>query len=241
MASNASIHSLVCGINQSMESEVYKTDNSPVDHQRLKFVTENLAALQGLDIVALGAMLFFLELTDVVKDSWWLYLLNLAAAVVIVRQMPSKYYERHFGRVEPKSKRPTSRREAVGGLVGILLVIVVLIWGRRIEVWADAVLMGDLSGQIRWVASLAWSARLLRNTQRDSAADPRGPLFYVVGLATSTAICLCPKWYPEVMQSLVWKTLNAGSLGLSLTAWGLRDHLLLVHLLPKNGSDDEGQ
>lgn len=70
MASIASIHSLVCGINQSMESEVYKTDNSPVDHQRLKFVTENLAALQGLDIVALGAMLFFLELTDVVKDSW---------------------------------------------------------------------------------------------------------------------------------------------------------------------------
>jgi len=232
---------VVYDINLFMESDTRAGHDGPIDHRRLKFVTENLAALQGLDTVALGAMLFFLELTDVLKDPWWLYVLNLAAVVVIVRQMPSKYYERHFGRVEPKSKRPTSRREAVGGLVGILLVIVALIWGRRIEVWADAVLMGDQSGQIRWLASLMWSVRLLRNPQKDSSADPRGPLFYVFGLATSFAVCLYPKWYPEVMQSLIWKTLNAGSLGLTLIAWGLRDHLLLVHLLPKKGSDDEDE
>jgi hypothetical protein len=224
-----------------MDSDIRTGEDSTIDHRRIKFVTENLAALQGLDTVALGAMLFFLELKDVLKDPWWLYALNLAAVVVIVRQMPSKYYERHFGRVEPKSKSPTSRREAVGGLVGILLVIVALIWGRRIEVWADAVLMGDQGGQIRWLASLMWSVGLLRKTKKDSSADPRGPLFYVFGLATSIAVCLYPKWYPEVMRSLIWKTLNAGSLGLTLIAWGLRDHLLLVHLLPKKGSDDEDE
>jgi hypothetical protein len=224
-----------------MDSDIRTGGNGPIDHNRLRFITENLAALQGLDAVALGAMLFFLELKDVLKDPWWLYVLNLAAVVVIVRQMPSKYYERHFGRVEPKSKNPTSRREAVRGLVGILLLIVALIWGRRIEVWVDAVLMGDQSGQIRWLAALMWSARLFRNTQKESPADPRGPSFYVVGLITSTAVCFYPKLYPEVMQSLIWKTLNAGSLGLSLIAWGLRDHLLLVHLLPKNGSDDEDE
>jgi hypothetical protein len=83
-----------------MDSDIRTGDDSTIDHRRLKFVTENLAALQGLDTVALGAMLLFLELRDVLKDPWWLYALNLAAVVVIVRQMPSKYYERHFGRVE---------------------------------------------------------------------------------------------------------------------------------------------
>jgi|HubBroStandDraft_4_1064222.scaffolds.fasta_scaffold10708_1 hypothetical protein len=224
-----------------MDSDIRTGDDSTIDHRRLKFVTENLAALQGLDTVALGAMLLFLELRDVLKDPWWLYALNLAAVVVIVRQMPSKYYERHFGRVEPKTKSPISRREAVGGFVRILLMIVALIWGRRIEVWADAVLMGDQGGQIRWLASLMWSVGLLRKTKKDSSADPRGPLFYVFGLATSIAVCFYPKWYPEVMRSLIWKTLNAGSLGLTLIAWGLRDHLLLVHLLPKKGSDDEDE
>lgn len=224
-----------------MESDIRTGGDGPIDHTRLKFVTENLAALQGLDTVALGAMLFFLELKDVWKDAWWLNILNLAAVVVIVREMPSKYYERHFGRVEPKSKSPTSRREAVGCLVGILLMIVAFIWGRRIEIWADAVLMGDQGGQIRWLAPLLWSVGLLRNTRKDSSADPRGPLFYAFGLATSIAVCLYPQWHPEVMQSLIWKTLNAGSVGLTLIAWGLRDHLLLVHLLPKKGSDDEDE
>lgn len=101
--------------------------------------------------------------------------------------------------------------------------------------------MGDQSGQIRWLASLMWSAGLSGYIQKESPADPRGPLFYVVGLATSTAVCFYPKWHPEVMQSLIWKTLNAGSFGLTLIAWGLRDHLLLVHLLPKKGSDDEDE
>ena len=232
---------VVYDINLFMDSDIPTRDDSPIDLRRLKFVTENLAALQGLGTVALGAMLFFLEIKDVWKDAWWLNVLSLAAVVVIVREMPSKYYERHFGRVEPKSKSPTSRREAVGGLVVVLLVIVGVIWGRRIEVWADAVLMGDHGGQIRWLAPLMWSVGLLRNTRKDSSADPRGPLFYAFGLATSIAVCLYPQWYPEVMQSLIWKTLNAGSLGLTLIAWGLRDHLLLVHLLPKKGSDDEDE
>lgn len=231
----------VYDINLFMDGDIRAGGDGPIDHRRLKFVTENLAALQGLDIVALGAMLFFLELKDVLKDSWWLFFLTFAACAVVVRQMPSKYYERHFGRVEQKSKIPTSRREAVAGLVGILFLVVALIWGRRIEVWADAVLMGDQSGQIRWLASLMWSAGLLRNTQKDSPADPRGPFFYICGLATSIGVCLYPKWYPEVMQSLIWKTLNAGCLGLTLIAWGLRDHILLVHLLPKKGSDDEDE
>src|SRR5215471_14292794 len=163
---------LVYDINLFMDSDIRTESGGPIDHRRLKFVTENLAALQGLDTVALGAMLFFLEIKDVWKDPWWLDVLNLAALFVVVRQMPSKYYERHFGRVEPKSKSPTSRREAVGCLVGILLMIVALIWGRRIGAWADALLMGDQSGQIQWFASLMWSAGLLRNTRRDSSASP---------------------------------------------------------------------
>jgi len=224
-----------------MDWEIRTESGGPIDHRRLKFVTENLAALQGLDTVALGAMLFFLEIKDVWKDPWWLTVLGFAAGFVVIRQMPSKYYERHFGRVEPKSKSPTSRREAIAGLVGILLMIVALIWGRRIEVWADALLMGDQSGQIRWLASLMWSTGLVRNTQKDSSADPRGPFFYIFGLATSIAVCLYPKWYPEALQSLIWMTLNAGSLGLTLIAWGLRDHILLVHLLPKKGSNDEDE
>jgi hypothetical protein len=35
------------------------------------------------------------------------------------------------------------------------------------------------------------------------------------------------------MHSLLWRTLNAGSLGFSFIAWGLYDHFTLVRMMPK--------
>src|SRR3989442_15373865 len=128
-------------MNQFMVGDIRTEGDGPIDHRRLKFVTENLAALQGLDTVALGAMLFLIELMDVLKDPWWLFFLTFAAGAVVFRQMPSKYYERHFGRVEPKSKSPTSRRAAVAGVGGVFFLVWGLFLGGCVFVWGGLVLL----------------------------------------------------------------------------------------------------
>jgi len=69
--------------------------------------------------------------------------------------------------------------------------------------------------------------------------DPRGPIFYLAGLAVSAAIAFYPRWNPGVTQSILWRTFNVGSLWLTFIALGIRDHFVLVRALPKNGSDDE--
>ena len=225
-----------------MNLEHAASNGAQVDPRRLKFITERLAALQGLGSpIFLGVILLLTSTEGLWHNLWWLNLLNLAFLVLTFRLMP-KYYERRFGLVEPKnSTNPMNRREAIGCLAAILLFVVLLIWGRRLEVWADAILGGP-SGKIQLIALLAWGVGLYRSVREQlEGTDPRGPYFFVVGLAASAAVCFFPKLHPAATQSMLWKTLNAGSWGLTLIAWGLRDHFTLVRLLPKNGSDDEDE
>ena len=78
-----------------MESETIERVGSPFDPQRLKFITENLAVLQGLNFVILGAGLFLLDMRDVWRLPWWAELLNgalqLGLAVIFCRGMVTKY------------------------------------------------------------------------------------------------------------------------------------------------------
>lgn len=226
-----------------MESGIIERERTPIDPQRLKFITENIASLQGLNSVALGAWGFLFSVQDVWSLPWWAKLLSgtvqFVLLIVIARGLVVKYYERRFGHVEPKTKSPTTRREAIGCLVAILLFAAALIWGRRLEVWVDTILIGDPSGQIRLLALLFWTVWLSKSLRRDSSSDPRGPFFYSVGLAVSAAVAFFPKWNREIIQSMLWRTLNVGSLWLTFIALGLRDHVVLVRALPKNGSDDE--
>jgi hypothetical protein len=226
-----------------MESGITVREGLTIDPQRLKFVTENLASLQGLNTVAMGAGFFLFSVRDIWKIPWWAELLSetlqLLLFVVVARGVVTKYYERRFGRVEPKAKSLTTRREAIGCLIFILLFAAALIWGRQLEAWVDTILIGDPSGQTRLVALLLWFMWLSKSLRKDSRIDPRGPFFYFVGLVVSVAVAFYPKWHPGVTQFLLWRTLNVGSLWLTLTALGLRDHFVLVRALPKNGSDDE--
>jgi hypothetical protein len=124
-------------------------------------------------------------------------------------------------------------------LILILLFAAALIWGRRLEAWVDTVLIGGSGGQVRLLALLFWFIWLSKSLRRDSRIDPRGPFFCFVGLVVSAAVAFYPKWYPGVTQSMLWRTLNVGSLWLTLIALGMRDHFVLVRALPANGSDDE--
>jgi hypothetical protein len=214
-----------------MDGEIIDRVSSPVDPQRLKFITENLAVLQGLNFAVVWTL------------PWWANLLSetlqLGLFIVFYRGIMARYYERRFGRVEPKPKSPMTRREGIGCLVNILLVVAGLIWGLRLEAWVDATLIGDPSGQIRLLALVFWIMWLSKSIRRDSSMDPRGPFFYLAGLAVSAAIAFYPRWHPGVTQSMLWRTFNIGSLWLTFIAWGLRDHFVLVRALPKNGSDDD--
>ena len=226
-----------------MENDVVEREGASIDPRRLKFVTENLAALQGLNTVAVGAAMFLLSIEDIWNLPWWARLisgsLQLVFLIIVARGLVVKYYERRFGRVEPKAKSSTTRREAIGCLTTILLIAAALMWGRQLEVWVDATLIGDPSGQIRLLALLVWTIWLSKSARRDPSIDPRGPLFYFVGLVVSVAVAFYPKWYPGVIQSMLWRTLNEGSFWLTFIALGLRDHFVLVRALPKNRSDDE--
>lgn len=233
----------VYDINLFMESQIIERAGSPLDPRRLKFITQNLALLQGLNFVILGAGLFLSDMRNVWRLPWWAKLLSEALQfglfIMLGRGIVTKYYEHRFGRVEPKAKSPATRREAIGWLVNILLVVGVLLWGLRLEAWVDATLIGDPSGQVRLLALVFWIMSVAKSIRRDSSMDPRGPFFYLVGLAISAAVALYPKWHPDVNESMLWRTLNTGSVWLTCIALGLRDHFVLVRALPKNGSDDE--
>jgi hypothetical protein len=226
-----------------MDSEIIDRVGSPVDPQRLKFITENLAVFRGLNSAVFATGMFLLDMRTVWTLPWWANLLietlQLGLFIVFCRGIVTKYYERRFGRVEPKAKSPTTRREAIGCLVDILLVVAVLIWGPRLQTWVDATLIGDPSGQIRLLALVFWILWSSKSIRGDSSMDPRGPFFYLAGVAVSAAIAFYPRWHPGVTQSMLWRTFNIGSLWLSFITLGLRDHFVLVRALPKNGSDDE--
>lgn len=231
-----------------MDRDFTETVGPPVDPERLKFITENLAALQGLNTAAMGACFFLFSMEDIWKFPWWADLLRSALAMVlcvaVARGLITKYYERRFGRVEHKPKSPTTRREAISSLISTALFVAALIaafiWGHRLEVWATATLIGDRSGQIGLLALLFWIMWLLKNL-RKRPSDPRGSLFYVIGSAITAMIVFYPKWHPEAIQSMFWRTLNTGSIWLTMIAIGLRDHFVLVRFLPNQTGDDDDE
>src|SRR5215831_10780770 len=78
--------------------------NETIDHRRLRFVTSNLVALQGLRQVALGAMLLLVIFALRLDEPWNISLFTLLLALLgIAWRRIGKYYESRFGHVENRA------------------------------------------------------------------------------------------------------------------------------------------
>jgi hypothetical protein len=220
-------------------------------YERLRYVTENFQALQGLTLVCMGGWLFFSEAEDIpgVVPPWWLKLLTLLALglyLAALRYIP-RYYERRFGSVEWRVRRvsPIDIKSLVLQLVFVVLLLVVLLFGLaggRYLNWAHRMLSdpdhrANLPPVLYWFAFLcAWASN------RSHFGRLHMVLFsaYFLILWTGVSVFL-PLRHPEVTQQTLWRILNAGWLGISLMLMGLYNHLTLVRLLPRRGRTNDNE
>ncbi len=226
--------------------------NTTLDPQRLKYLTENFTGLQGLNFVALGAVLL-LPLEDVYgeirPDREWLQWLAYAVLIAVMGYIP-RYYRRRFGWVEPVEPRNPSNKQFV---IFLLVFLVGLFGGRslgqRLDRYVDDLsqvihsMIFDPTGQVKLLPLICWIAALFANLRKRSQriGDPYRIYFLVFGTITFALIALYPLWHPEATQSLLWRTLNAGSLGFSLMGWGLYNHITLVRMLPKRFAENNDE
>jgi hypothetical protein len=99
--------------------------NETIDPRRLRFVTANFVALQGLRQVALGAVLVLVIFALRLDDPWNVVLFALLMALLgIAWWQIGKYYEHRFGHVE---NRVRLRLKGWRTLVWIALLIASLV------------------------------------------------------------------------------------------------------------------
>lgn len=221
---------------------------SGIDRERLRYVTRLLGTQQGLSTALFGLYLFFADGGDIYGGplrGWWPTLARLSAIAIYaiaVKQWIPRYYQNRFGFVEAQ--------ESGGKWFGLLLLaIVVLIFigqplGHYLDLIASRVhtTISDPRGRVDLFAPFLWIALFLGNLRWRLRSWERTQLcFLFIGTVIFSFVAVCPIWLPEVQQAGLWKVLNAGGLGLSLTAMGLYDHIVLVRTLPKGiaeGDDD---
>jgi hypothetical protein len=229
------------------------------DDQRLSYITRLLGAEPALNMVLLGALLFFVDLINWGWPSgWWTLLAALAWVAFLVgglriylaaydRWIPA-YYQRRFGSVEPAPK-PWSKWGARFFLAFVVLLFIGLPFGHYLEPVASRFLdqihtmISDPARQINLAPSLVWMAGICGTLQMRirTNIERRRLYFLLVGLVGFASIVFYPIWHPEAKQHMLWRVLNGGSLGLTFIASGLYDHISLVLLLPKRvaeGNDE---
>ena len=209
-----------------------------LDRQRLKYVAENFADLQGLRTVVLGAWLALMSMVNLYEGNWLLRGSGLPLAVLIVAlivwalYIPG-YYERRFGRVE----RQNPLKRCAGPFLAMAVVFAVLFaFNRRLHL-----MISDPTNQVDlWPLSfwIAWMCYELWHWKR---ADPSRICVLFCCMLAAAFIALSPIWHPEARQLMWWKGLNQGSLGIGLIAVGFYDHFTLVRMLPKRDAEDDNE
>lgn len=219
-----------------------------LDPEQLRYVTRHLqTSQQGLTGAVIGVGVFLAETAD-------LYTLNRATSLVIdvfeavalvaVFRLVPRYYERRFGCVEPSA--PSNKAIAV--FFAVMLAL--LVFGRDLAGFLDPILarasyrlyllISDPTHQVKPYALLFWIVLVCVSISgRSRRMDRYSTHFQLFGLIASAFVALCPLVRPQVMQSMLWRVLNAGSLGISFIALGLYDHFTLLQLLPKPATEDE--
>jgi hypothetical protein len=207
---------------------------SRLDAERLKHLTENFNALQGLRSVAFGVgyAVFMMSNAYWGSGGWGIFgtLFFLAAYKISETYIPG-YYDRHFGNVKQSPRRVRwNRKQLLFGFVRIVAIF--LVW-----ILADFLLPSSVPGS-RFTNSLVLAfgvALLLLGFPRTKLRDV---CQVTLGVAV-TAFALAPILYPLSESTLsAWKVANAGSLGFCMVVLGLWDHITLT-LLFRNTAPDE--
>ena len=210
------------------------------NYARLRYVTENFQALQGLTWVALGSAFFLSSIKDAVGQPlpFWLQLLAVALMVAAVRYIP-KYYQSRFGSVEPRSP---SNKHAV---IFLLVLLALGLFGRPLGRYLDSVIpqannqihgtISDPDHRANLLPVIFWTVLLCARGFRPSRFASRldVPFNLVCLLFWAFALVFYPLRYPDFTNLTLWKILNAGWFGISMIVTGLYDHLTLVELLPR--------
>jgi hypothetical protein len=233
---------MVYDINQFMGSSPSIGSSPILDPQRLRFLTENFAALQGLNYVAMGAVVLLSPTDGIFNYSkWWQWPTAFVAVLVIWLRYIRKYYRQRFGYVEPLN--PSNKQ------IAYLLVafIVIYIFRRDLDRYTldlSQVIRSTISDpgeHVRLLPLVGWIGALFTSFLKPSLRTFERFCFTCLGIIASTGIALYPLGHPRATEDLAWKTLNAGSLGFSLIAMGLYDHLTLVRMMPKKFEENDSE
>jgi hypothetical protein len=238
----------------SEESEWLPNGGTPVDPERLKYVTRLLSAQQQrAKTVLLGALLFLAPEVHIWHWQWtsgWVGgMAWLVGVVVFVRAWQRwipRYYERRFGHVQPQ--------EISAKQFGILLLglLAMALFSRPIANYFEPtvsnflgrvhVMISDPSQQVNLLPSFLWLTAFFTSLRWPLRKMGRQRLcFELLGLVAFASIALFPIWDPDAKQLAWWKILNAGGFGLSFIAIGLYDHIVLVRALPKRVAEGDDE
>jgi len=224
---------------------------TPVDHERLRYVTRILGAQQGLYTVLFGFFFLLMEFGDVWewRGEWLIRLSALAGVPIMIaayqRWIP-KYYRKRFGHVEP---REISTRQFVV-LLGVIVLL--MFFGEPLAHRVDPMIssfsdrlhlaISDPAHQVNLWPSFFWTALLISSLRGAFRSFEWQRLcFLFCGILVFTSVVLFAMWFPDVRQSALWRVCNAGGVGLTFVALGLHDHITLARMLPKRIADGDDE
>lgn len=217
-----------------------------LDPERLRLVTQNLAGLQtfgarGLGFSAFGALFATMQMSGVYwKDGGWVGLVVLACLGLFVASLiyVPRYYRWRFGWAEPR-KAPVPRwlQDLSFKQVFLAVAALFLLWV-LVDVIAHALpIRIDLMPLVSWLGVLCATLWLRQSIGKSHLSYLLVVLIIVIGIAWITFYPLSHPLDPS--QLLLWKTLNAGSLGFGCIILGVYDHMMLVRLMPKRIAEDD--
>jgi hypothetical protein len=213
-----------------------------VDPKQLRDITENLSTpFKGLSHVVFGAALAAVQTIDLYSGgSPWI---GLGVPVIAVAALVSsfvyvpKYYAWRFGWVQQKQP-PASSTKAV-------ILVLILVFGIQGAVWLSADLLQHFAPRPVNYLTLLQSVLLfcvvliMAFTARGRSMLVRVTIWGAL-VAAQGLLAIIPLWVSlGPRQMVLWKALNAGSLGIVLMVMGLSDHFAMLRMLPKRVKDKD--
>jgi hypothetical protein len=224
-----------------MDARATADVDGKLDPQRLRYITEHFHSLQGLTWVVMGASILVVSVDEIygyrLPNLVWRMLLWVP--VVATARYIRRYYQRRFGWIEP---RGPSNTEAVTFLVAFP---VLLFFGRDIAYWGGLIgdvmqsMIPDPAHHVTVAPVLVWFVFFCANIRHHTEQEDLYRIyFFGSGMLVWTLLALYPLWNPYVLPTGVWKSLNAGWLGITMIAIGLYGHMTLVRLMPQGVVED---
>jgi len=208
-----------------------------LDRERLKYVTENFACLQGLRSLVAGlAWSLYLMAGIYWERSRWssiLAVLPLIGVLPLTFVYIPRYYRRRFGWIQPRQQQHAIADWSARRIAVTLFAILMLVMGFDVVCELISVPEDTVQSLVMSIFLIYLGFYLgLRWPRRGMYILPIGPLVAFIGLY--------PLWHHlDTREFFLWRILNAGSCGIGLALMGLCDHITLVLLMPKHVEEEK--